>query len=504
MIDTNRLKSDLVVGIDLGTGSLKVSFMKPDGTSAGHAQAGYPTSTPVPGWTQQNPEDWTRALETAMKTALKENDVDPARIRCIGLCGMAHVPVLLDENDAPTCPSILWNDCRSTDEVERLAQTYGDRIPERTSNKPSCTWTLPQLLWLRKHQPAAISDARTFLTGKDYLVYRLTGTKACDVGSATATLMYDFVNDEWVEEFAGMTSLRPESFPRVFKSGHVIGTTTETAARVGFVSGTPVVLGCLDSVSEMIGTGARKQDECVIRLGTAGAILSLDVDRSYTTGLFTYPFPFGNLAIKQAGTSSCGRSVDWIRSVLSLSSFPTTTVSPGCDGLMFLPFLQGERAPYDNPDLRGGFVGMTTSHRNEHFFQAVLEGVCYSIRDCLISTPMFKHAPTSFRVVGGGVRSPIWMSILANVLGKTLIPMAGADSAWGVAKFAAESIGWRFDEHSLPARKKTESNGVFFPDEKTARHYAGAFERYKKIATFFDSFYRCELDHRPTDERASD
>jgi len=486
MINNNRTKSDLFVGIDLGTGSLKVAVVDSDGVITVQACAEYPTSYPQPGWSQQNPLDWAAALQKAMQSVLNDGAVDPARIRAVGLCGMAHVPVLLDENDRVTYPAILWNDCRSGKEVELLEESYGNKILQRTANKPGCTWTLPQLIWLRKHVLQAVHQTASFLTAKDYLVYLLTGQKACDDGSATATMLYDFQSDEWAEELIEWTGLPRKVFPPVFKPDHIIGSMTKEATRFGFLPGTQVVLGCLDSVAEMIGTNSRKDNECVIRLGSAGAILSLRSDRVYTSGLLTYPFPFGNLTIKQAGTSSCGKSVDWSRSLISFDSTELETFSsipPCCDGLIFHPFLQGERAPYHNPDLRGSFVGISAAHGRNHFARAVFEGVCFSIRDCFLATQILDERPDRLRIVGGGTRSPIWMSILADVLGTTLIPMPDTDSAFGMALFAAESVG-----SPLP---HTESQAEFvFPDPKNVQRYGTAFEKYKEIALFLNSFSR--------------
>ncbi|MCL2743381.1 MAG: FGGY family carbohydrate kinase [Planctomycetaceae bacterium] len=491
MTDKPLSADDLSVGIDLGTGSLKVTAVDSNGTVMAQSRAEYPTAYPKPGWAQQNPLDWAAALQTAMHTLVSSGTVIPARIRAIGLCGMAHIPVLLDENCQATYPAILWNDCRSGNEVEYLQENCGSTILQRTSNKSGCTWTLPQLLWLRRNVPDAICRTKTFLTAKDFLVYLLTGKKTCDEGSAAATMLYDFNTDEWVDELLEQTRLPPEVFPPVFKPNHIVGTTTADATRFGFAAGTPVVLGCLDSVAEMLAAGMRNENDSIVRLGSAGAVLSLHRDRNYTPGLLTYPFPYGNLAIKQAGTSHCGKSVNWSRDIFAgIEERTLNEVSPCCNGLFFHPFLQGERAPYNNPDLRGSFIGISAGHRREHFAKAVLEGVCFSIRDCFQFalgyqlTQGFTVLPEQIRVVGGGTRSPLWMSILADVLGRTLLPLEEADSALGAALFAAECIGMQ------PVEKQNQPAAPVFPDSERMQFYNTAFEKYKELAVFLDNFYR--------------
>jgi xylulokinase len=421
-------------------------------------------------------------------------DIAPEQIRCIGFCGAAHIPVLLDKQNRPTCPAILWNDGRSIYEVEELNERFGGQIIRRTSNKPSCTWTLPQLLWVRNNIPEALDNTASFLTAKDYLVFLLTGSRVCDTGSAAATLMYDFQAGEWAEELIELTGLPLAVFPEVFESNHIVGTTTYESAQSGFAPGTPVVLGCLDSIAEMISVGALRENDYLIRLGTAGAVLNLGLDSTYSPGLLTYPFPYGGLAIKQAGTNSCGRSVDWIRELLSVSAEEleaVSTIDIDSENLFFHPFLQGERAPYNNPALRGSFIGITSQHRREHYLRAVLEGVSYSIRDCLESMRNRVKLLEPIRVVGGGIHYKNWMSILSNVLGHPLIPMEHRDSALGMAIFSAEIAGIN-NCLDLLKQFETQSSPVF-PDSEQVGIYDERFEIYKQIANFLNGVYTATI-----------
>lgn len=489
MIQKNN-SPEVILGIDLGSGSLKAGLTDLEGRLLGRSQAAYPTQAPKPGWAQQDPNDWIAALETAVPDLLEKTGVAPERILCIGLCGAAHIPVLLDGRDRPTCPSILWSDCRSAGEVEYLEAALGGLIMKKTWNKVGCAWTLPQLVWLRNNAPEALDHATTFLTSKDYIAYWLTGEKACDVGSATATMMFDPKKGSWVEELIKETGLSGRIFPEVRESRHLVGKTTSRAARIGLASGIPVVLGCLDSVAEMIAVGGRSEYDCALRLGTAGGVLVLRRGGRYVPGLYNYPFPYDDLSILQAGTSCCGRSLEWIRTVFSARDSELSgsdSFRPGAEGLIFHPFLQGERAPYFNPDLRGSFIGLTTNHRREHLVQAVLEGVGFSLLDCLNSISNTGLPPKRIKVVGGGARIPVWMSILSNILDRELVPLLDADSSQGAAILAAEAFS--IPETGRKADFHRREGDCFFPNRHFSKAYRELFEKYREIAAFLNEFY---------------
>ncbi|MDR2117291.1 MAG: hypothetical protein LBP87_13015 [Planctomycetaceae bacterium] len=490
MINHNRLQEDYFLGIDLGTGSLKIVLIDRSGHILERVKTGYPTYSPQNGWAQQNPEDWSKALQTAIQTLWKRTKIVPEQICCIGFCGAAHIPVLLDQHYQPVYPAILWNDCRSIREVDELEKMFGNHIIRRTSNKTGCAWTLPQLLWLRNNVPESLDKTVSFLTAKDYLIFLLTGQHGCDTGSATATLMYDFQIGEWAEELIELTGLSKTVFPPVFESNHLIGTTNNESIQFGLVPDIPVVLGCLDSVAEMIAVNALRENEYLIRLGTAGAVLNIRQDNSYNSGLLTYPFPYGGLSIKQAGTNSCGRSLDWIQEIFSVTPEEMNRVSEidaGSEGLFFHPFLQGERTPYQNPLLRGSFIGMTSRHRREHFLRSVLEGISYSLRDCLESMTDGKKPLTSIPVVGGGVCCKNWLSILANILGCSLIPMENQDSTLGAAILAKMTTETK--KCSDSPKQNSIQHCPVHPDWKQFEIYNNYFEQYQQIAQYLNKIY---------------
>ncbi|MDR1140498.1 MAG: hypothetical protein LBL62_02320 [Planctomycetaceae bacterium] len=482
------------LGIDLGTSSLKIVLINRLGDILVRVKAGYPTYSPQNGWAQQNPEDWSKALQTAMQSLWERTEIIPEQIRCISFCGAAHIPVLLDKHHQPVYPAILWNDCRSVREVEELEKMFGDHIIRRTSNKAGCTWTLPQLLWLRNNVPESLDKTVSFLTAKDYLIFLLTGQHGCDTGSAAATLMYDFQVGEWAKELIEPTGLPITAFPPVFESNHFIGTTNSKSIQFGLVPDIPVVLGCLDSIAEMIAVNVLQEDDYLIRLGTAGAVLNLRADKSYSQGLLTYPFPYGGLSIKQAGTNSCGRSADWSYEIFSATPEEMNVVSKidaGSEGLFFHPFLQGERAPYHNPSLRGSFIGITSRHRREHFLRAVLEGISYSLRDCLESITNGKKSFISVPVTGGGVRCKNWLSILSNILGCSLIPMEDQDSTLGAAILAKKII--ETNNYSDSSKRNPVQPCPVYPDQKQMEIYNRYFEQYQQIAEFLNKIYQPKI-----------
>jgi xylulokinase len=485
MTKQDNKKSEMVLGIDFGSGSVKIVLLDTQGRLLGQSQAAYPTITPQSGWAQQNPNDWVSAFQLAMQTLWDKTGVEPFRLCGVGICGAAHIPVLLDQNDQPTYPAILWSDCRSVKEVNYLENTFGEHIIRQTGNKPGCAWTLPQLLWLKNNHPNTLKQTTTFLTLKDYVVYLLTGRKVSDPGSASATLMYDIKQGVWSDELRALTGLGLSVFPEIVGSTRLVGKTNRNAKRFGFVLGTPVVSGCLDSVAEMLAVGAIHENDSVIRLGTAGALLTLRNEWQYTPSMLTYPFPFGNLVIKQAGTSSCGKSVDWVREVFAATPEELkriANVPNGSEGLFFFPFLQGERTPYQNPELRGGFIGLSVRHRREHFLRAVLEGVCFSLRDCIESVQHHVKIPEYFHTIGGGTHNHYWLLILANILGVPIEAAKGNDSAGGAAILALENIG------CLHRNQKNNINTVS-PNIESIREYNKLFERYQEIAEKLNRLY---------------
>ncbi|MDO5553147.1 MAG: FGGY family carbohydrate kinase [Planctomycetia bacterium] len=483
------MEQEYTLGIDLGTGSVKCILRSLDGTQRYHAHGSYRTYSSHPGWMEQDPRDWIIVVRKTLDELYDTNGLDRKNTRAIGICGAAHIGVLLDKKDAPCLNAILWNDCRTIKETNLLRKEYLSFIEQETLNQPGCSWTLPHLLWLREHHREEYQQAVSFLTSKDYLVFLLTGVRVMDHSSATSTLLYNPRKQTWSDTLCEISRLRPEVFPEVVDSCTIIGT---TSAHMPFdlPVGIPVIAGALDSICEFRAVATTDSPTPVLRLGTAGGVVRVEPRSEPVRGIFVYPFPRGGY-LRQAATTSCGQSLEWIRRVLAgtgekeVISFDDVDclageVSPGSDGLFFHPYLQGERAPYERPSLKGSFTGLTVHHDTRHLIRAVLEGTAFSLRDAWLVDAKAQNGRTQvIRGLGGAIRSHVWMSIMTNVLARPIQIARFADSCDGVACFASESINVPV---TLPSENSPFEKNLIVPDNETASFYDLCYSRYRRIA----------------------
>ena len=484
------------LGLDLGTSSLKACVVTAQGNVAAEASADYPTLRPRMGWTEQDPADWCRALKTVVDQ-LKHTAPDAlSRLAAISFCSAAHLPVLLDEAGNVIRPAILWSDQRSTVEVARLRASHCDRIHQVTLNEPSCTWTLPQLMWIAANEPGSISRARMLLSSKDYLIYLLTGSFSMDKTSAAATLMYDIPGGRWDDELVRLSGLDPNAVPPVCPSSMIVGRTGEGRDNFGLPSGLPVASGCLDSAAEIVAcTGRTPTATTVIRVGSSAAILAPGKP-VFQTGLLNYPHAIRAGHYLQAGTNSGAVALQWARQLNGNIGYQevddaVASTNPGAEGLLFHPYLQGERAPFWNPDLRGSFSGLHTAHTNRHMLRAVMEGVALSLRDCVtrLAVELPEDSRQGIRLAGGVTRGSVWPQILADVLGHPLETVDHAESAMGAAFIAMFAIG---GPDAIP---QVRLKAVIQPQPENAAIYDAAFERYQRLADFMNSEYRQAHPH---------
>lgn len=496
-----KAMAPVVLGIDLGTGSLKAVLLGADGAVLASATRGYPTSTPHPGWAEQDPADWLVALRGAVDALSAGAPAAMARLSGIGLCSAAHLPVLLDDRDAVLRPAILWSDQRSHAEVAALKARAGARIAEIACNEPGCTWTLPQLWWVWAHEPDVRGRVRTLLGSKDYLLFCLTGEKVMDPGSVAATLLGDARDRTWAPELTGLSGLPASAFPPVRPARALAGTVTPEAARAfGLPAGVPVVTGTLDSAAELLGCGlVAPGGNGMIRVGSAGGVMLLAEAPAFRSGVITYPHVADGVWYHQAGTNACATSLGWIRDLAGAmrDDGPAAVgyaeldrlaqaCEPGAEGLLFHPYLQGERAPHWSAAIRGGFTGLDLRHGWPHLVRAVMEGVAFSLRDCLGLFGGEGRALRAAVLSGGVVRSPVWSAILTNVLGLETCTVAQGDSALGAAMLAGAGVGMFATLEDAVARC-VRREAVLHPDAALADRYGRAFDRYRRIGTFLHS-----------------
>ncbi len=478
-----------VLGIDLGTSSCKVCAVDASGRHLGARSAGFPTLTPRAGWAEQDPQHWVPAATEATRQLLSEGPVPPEEVGGLSLSSAAHIAVLLDAGGSPLRNSILWYDQRSLNEVEELKSQRGHEIFRLSHNSVSPTWTLPQLLWVRRQEPEVWSKVRRIALSKDYLSSWLTGRWTTDPATALSSMLFDAHVGDWSVPLLDPLGLAAEALPRVHPSTARVGSLTAAAAQeLGVPAGVPVINGTLDSAAETYGAGVVRPGDCLLRLATAGGIhLVLEAPHPHP-GLITYPHPVSPLWYSQAGTNSCTSALHWVFRTVG-SGRPGTfqewdpgveAVPQGAEGLFFHPYLSGERCPYWDGRLRASFTGATFSHHPEHFVRAAYEGTAFSLRDALGVLDDLGDQRGTITVVGGGTAGKLWTRIVCDVLGKTLQVARVTDSAYGAALLGLVGIGL-YSDVSQPLAGSRQELEVVSPDPERARGYTVLFDRYREI-----------------------
>jgi xylulokinase len=432
-------------GIDVGTSATKGLAIDPDGTVLATEEADYPLSTPRPGWSEQDPEDWWRATESVIGR-LTDRAGDPAGI---GLSGQMHGLVALDENDHPLRPAILWNDQRTQAECEEIEQTIGlERLIALTGNRALTGFTAPKLLWLRHHEPDVYDRIKRIALPKDYVRLRLTGEHATDVSDASGTLLLDVARRRWSEEVLTALHIDPAWLPRPLESPDPSGTTS---------AGTPVAAGAGDQAAGALGVGVDRPGPLSIAIGTSGVVFAaLDAfaaDPQARVHAFCHAVP-GAWHAMGVMLSAAG-SLAWLRNVTEPETTFDTLIDqaqkwpPGTEGLIFLPYLAGERTPHADPDARGAFAGLSIRHDRGALTRAVLEGVAFGLRDSLDLITDLGDRPQKGRVSGGGARSDLWTQIVASTLELPLERVAVDEgAAFGAAILGGVAAGVWPDVHA--------------------------------------------------------
>lgn len=489
----------ITLGIDFGTSSLKCMLIECSGAVIAESEGNYTTYTKHKGWSEQEPSEWLTALKEAIDQLWQIAPDSKEKVACIGICSAAHIPVLLDKNKRPLRKAILWTDQRSQKQVEWLKKNYGQYITDTTGNQVSTTWTLPQLRWVLENEPEIIEKTKYFLTSKDYILFSLTDAIATDTTSASSTLFYSPENKQWDGLLLEQTGLCYEVLPQVVDPLDIAGVTTkEAAAKFNLPENIPVIAGMMDSSAELIAAGAAKRKQGLIRLGTAGGIMPVFSEMQSSPGLISYPHPIDGLWYQQAGTNSCTLSLQWLRNFFKTSGKPDLSYSelddmveaaqPGADGLIFHPYLQGERTPYWEPFLRASFIGAGLNHSNEDFARAVMEGVGYSLRDCmrLFNDDTVNH----YVMVGGGSKSRVWPQIIADILNTPISLVNNGNSTYGIALAAATATGF-YDDITETIDKCVKYDKTIYPNKDRARYYKSNFDKYHKIKVALTPVYAC-------------
>lgn len=481
-----------VLGLDVSTTATKALLLDPSGAVVASAATGYPFETPRPLWSEQDPALWWDAAVRSTRAVLEGSGLDPAEVVAVGLTGQMHGLVLLDGAGAVIRPAILWNDGRTSAECDRIRERLGkERLIAITGNDALTGFTAPKLLWVRAHEPDLYARIRHVLLPKDYVRLCLTGDYASDKADAAGTLLFDLQKRNWSEEVCAALDIPLDWLSPTHEGSEVTGAVSEEAARAtGLRAGTPVVAGGGDQAAGAVGVGAVREGVVSLALGTSGVVFATTDSPAYEPEgrlhAFCHAVP-GRWHLMGVMLSAAG-SLRWYRDTLAPDlSFgdllaPAADVAPGSDGLLFLPYLTGERAPHPDPLARGAFVGLTVRHTRPHLTRAVLEGVAFGLREGFDLLRAAGLAPVEeVRVSGGGAQSPLWRQILADVLGTPLVTVTSTEgAAYGAALLAGVGAGlWADVETACAASVRV--TGRTEPDPEAAAAYDAAFARYRAL-----------------------
>jgi len=451
--------SEPLIGLDVGTSGVKAIAISPDGELLGTAEESYALSTPRPGWAEQDPEDWWLAAQSCL-ARLPDGP--------LGLSGQMHGLVVLGDGGRVLRPAILWNDQRTQAECEEIERRVGfERLVALTGNRALTGFTAPKLLWLRRYEPDTYASIRHVLLPKDYVRFRLTGERVIDAADASGTLLFDVAQRRWSGEVCEALDIPLEWLPPSFESTEVAGAGDQAAAALGVGIVAPGPLSVV--------------------LGTSGVVFAVlpayAPDAQARLHVFCHAVP-GTWHAMGVMLSAAG-SAAWLRRSLradhAVLDGEAAAWEPGTEGLLFAPYLAGERTPHPDPDARAAFTGLSLRHDRGALWRAMLEGVAYGLRDSLELLRSLDATPEVGRVSGGGARSELWLRIVASVLGLPLERMESEEgSAFGAALLAGVRAGV-FADAAEAAARCVRARDRIEPDPAWAELYARGYDSYRLL-----------------------
>ncbi len=486
-------RTDVVLGIDVGTQSAKCVVLDAAGELRGVGQESYDILTPRPQWIEQDPHAWWAAVVSAVRQAMREAEMTAGRVRGIGVTGQMHGAVLIGEDLEPLRPAIIWMDRRSANLCELiLKRVPPDVVLQEAGNRLSPGFAGASAAWLREVEPETLDRARAIIQPKDFIVLRLTGEISSEPSDASATWLYDIRQRRWSETLASACGVPFQALPTPLASTTVVGELRPTPAfDLGLRPDIPVVAGAGDQAALLLGTGVVEPGRGSITVGTGGQMTVVStrpmIDPQLRLNTFCHAVPgrwYTMGAILNAGVA-----LRWWRDVLGgrgATSYhallaEAAQVPAGAEGLLFLPYLEGERTPYMNPNATGAFVGLTLRHSQAHMTRAVLEGVAFGFKDCSLTLREAGPVPDHFLVGGGGAQGGLWRQILSSTLGVSLQTVEGAEhTATGAAMLAG--LGARvFYDLAQAVASVVRYGATETPDPADHALYTAQHARYQAL-----------------------
>lgn len=476
----------LYIGIDLGTSAVKLLLMDEKGDIKKIVSKEYPIFFPHTGWSEQNPEDWFNAVSAGLKDLTAE--CDKTQINGLSFSGQMHGLVILDKDDNVIRPAILWNDGRTQKECDYLNNEIGrDKLSEYTANVALTGFTAPKILWVKNNEPENFAKIAKIMLPKDYLAYRLTGNHCTDVSDASGMLLLDVKNKCWSKEMISILGINESQLATVHESSDIVGTVKEDVAKeLGFPSKVNVIMGGGDQAVGAVGTGTVGDGMCNISLGTSGVVFIASKNFAVDKENALHAFAHADKKYHLMGVtlSAAASNKWWMDEVIGTKEYANEqkAISKlGENDVFFLPYLMGERTPHNNPDARGTFIGMTMNTSRADMTQAVLEGVAFSLRDCLEIARSLGVTITRTRINGGGAKSPLWKKIIANVMNVTVDTINSEEGpAFGAAILACVGCGEYANVEEATAKLIQVIDSVE-PDAELTAKYENQYRKFDKI-----------------------
>jgi len=480
-----------LLGIDIGTSRAKAVLVDPDGALLGVGAADYPIDQPHAGWAEQDPEAWWRAAVQAVRGAMAQAGAEGPEVAGIGLAGQMHGAVLLDARGTPTRPAIIWPDQRSSAQVREAIRAVGlGRLGRLTGNRLAAGFAAASLLWLLSYEPEPLAAADKLVLPKDYVRLKLTGRVATEVSDASGTLLFDVARRRWADELLAEWKLPHWLLPEVLEPTDVAGELRpEAADALGLAAGTPVAAGGADQACQALGSGLLDPGLASCTIGTGGQLLSPLAAPLYDPHLRLHTFchALPGRWYSMGATLAAGLSLGWFRERLAPAmSFDelaqeAAAVPAGAEGLLFLPYLVGERTPHFDAEARGAFVGLTLQHGRAHMVRAIMEGVAFALRDSLEIMRALGPGPAQVVSAGGGGSKQPWQGILASVLGLPVMSAVGAErTAVGAALLAGLATGIYANPAEARARAVRYEPAVE-PQPADAARYDELYAFYREL-----------------------
>lgn len=493
-----------LMGLDVGTSGVKAVVIDEKGRVRGAHTAALELKTPQPGWAEQRPEDWWQASRKAIAGALRRSKVRPGQLAAVGFSGQMHSSVFLDAKGKVIRPALLWCDGRTTPQCREITERVGEgRLREWACNPALEGFTLPKVLWLKQNEPAAFARLDKVVLPKDYIRYRLSGELASEPSDASATLMYDTAQRRWSEPLMQAVGLSPSLLPDLGGSTEVLAHVSKAAAKqTGLTEGTPLVGGGADNACGAVGVGVVAPGDAVASWGTSGTVLAPTARPKVDPGLRAHTFchVVPDTWYVMGVMLTAGAAFAWHRDQLApelrrrkdaseLLNKEAAKVPIGAEGLTFLPYMQGERTPHRDAAARGAFVGLSLAHTRAHLSRAVLEGICFGLRDSLRIIQNLGLPLDSLLLTGGGARSAIVRRMQADVYGVPVVTANREEGPpFGAALLAGVGAGvWPDVPAACAATLRRRA--PLAPDAKAHARYDEAYRRYRSLYPALRPFF---------------